>query len=229
MERIVTKSEEIKERLKKRGIRYFACDNIAPVLEDGDKEELIVELTDAFQVVLDKLIIDTENDPNSRGTAKRMAKMYVRELFNGRYTKPPEITSFPNEDDDYFGGMLVTKANIISMCSHHHQAVRGTAYIGLIPTNKVIGLSKYTRIAQWLARRGQLQESLTNQIANEIKKHTGTENVAVYVEATHGCMECRGVLAEDSLTQTSVVHGLFHNNSVKEEFMSHIRLSKRST
>ena len=131
------------------------------------------------------------------------------------------------ESGDRFEGMLTVKAEITSMCSHHHQPVKGVAIIGVIPTGEVIGLSKYVRVAQWCARRGQLQEELCNQIAREIQKATDTENVAVYIEATHGCMEHRGVMAHSSLTQTTVVHGLFHNDAVKSEFFNNVKNQMR--
>jgi len=191
---------------------------------EESKPELINELADKFQGVLSSLLIDTDNDPNSKDTAKRLAKMYVYELMAGRFEPAPDTTSFPNEGENRFEGMLVARAELRSMCSHHHQPVKGVAYIGIIPTGRVIGLSKYVRIAQWCSRRGQLQEELVNQIAREIMKATDTENVGVYIEATHGCMDNRGVMAHSSMTQTSVVHGLFHNDSVKNEFFANIKL-----
>jgi GTP cyclohydrolase I len=217
-------SKEIKDRILAAGRRFHACDNISEFILTGEKQKLIGELESKFKDVLDTLIIDTQNDPNSKDTAKRLAKMYINELMSGRYEKKPAVTSFPNEGPDRFEGMLVVKAEIKSMCSHHHQPVRGTCYIGLIPTGYVIGLSKYVRIAQWCARRGQLQEDLVNQIAREIMVATDTENVAVYINATHGCMENRGVEVHSSTTQTAVVHGLFHNDSVKAEFYNNIKL-----
>lgn len=217
-------SELIKERIRVANAQYKACDNISSFVYDQELPALVDELREKFQSVLDTLIIDTENDPNSKDTAKRLAKMYVYELMAGRYQPMPDVTSFPNEGENRFEGMLVVRAEIRSMCSHHHQPVKGVCYIGIIPTGRVIGLSKYVRIAQWCARRGQLQEELVNQIAKEIMKATETENVAVYIEATHGCMDNRGVMAHSSMTQTSAVHGLFHNNSVKQEFFDNIKL-----
>jgi GTP cyclohydrolase I len=154
--------------------------------------------------------------------------MYVYELMAGRFEPAPDTTSFPNEGENRFEGMLVARAELRSMCSHHHQPVKGVCYIGIIPTGRVIGLSKYVRIAQWCSRRGQLQEELVNQISREIMKATDTENVGVYMEATHGCMDNRGVMAHSSMTQTSVVHGLFHNDSVKQEFFANIKLQAKS-
>jgi len=215
-------SAVIRERLKSANKRFFAGDNISEHLKDGEVDQLVVELTDKFKGVLDTLVIDTENDPNSKDTAKRLAKMYMYELMAGRYEPQPDVTSFPNEGPERFEGMLIIRAELVSMCSHHHQPVKGVAIIGLIPTGNVIGLSKYARIAQWCARRGTLQEDLVNKIAKEIMKATDTENVAVHLEAEHGCMIHRGVMAHSSLTQTTVVHGLFHNDSVKAEFLSHV-------
>ena len=122
--------------------------------------------------------------------------------------------------------MLVVRSELKSLCSHHHQPVRGVAYIGIIPGNKVIGLSKYTRIAQWHARRGTLQEELCNQIAKSIMQATESPDVAVYIAAKHGCCENRGIMAQSSLTQTTVLHGQFHDSSVKKEFFDNIALQQ---
>jgi GTP cyclohydrolase I len=217
-------STAIRNRIKQAKARFNANDNISEFINEGELSLLVDELTGKFHGVLESLVIDVENDPNSHDTARRLAKMYVYELMAGRYERPPKVTAFPNEGSERFEGMLVVRAELVSMCSHHHQPVRGIAIIGIIPTGEVIGLSKYARIAQWCARRGTLQEDLANQIAREIMKATDTENCAVYIQATHGCMENRGVMAHSSLTQTCVVHGLFHNDSVKAEFMSHVKL-----
>ena len=181
-------SEVIRERLKQNKVRFFASDNISDYISEEERDHLVNELESKFASVLDSLIIDRENDPNSHDTARRLAKMYVYELMDGRYTPRPTSTSFPNEGSDRFEGMLCVRAELTSMCSHHHQPVRGVAIIGIIPTGRVIGLSKYVRIAQWCARRGQLQEDLVNQIAKEIMSSCDTENVAVYIQVTHGCM-----------------------------------------
>lgn len=217
-------SDVIRERAAKDKARLFASDNLSAYLKEGEQELLVKEVEEKFKSVLKSLVIDTDNDPNSRDTAKRLAKMYVYELLEGRYTPPPSVTSFPNEGSERYEGMLCVRAELVSMCSHHHQPVKGVAIIGIIPTGYVIGLSKYVRIAQWCARRGTLQEELCNQIAREIMKATDTENVGVYIQATHGCMEHRGVMAHSSLTQTTVVHGLFHNDSVKSEFFNNVKM-----
>ena len=223
----MSKSDQIKARLQDANIRHWAGDNISEVLQEGDTDALIEEATVAFESVLDALVIDRHNDPNSMGTGKRLAKMYIKELMAGRYEPIPAATAFPNDSDDRYEGMLVVRSELTSMCSHHHQIVRGVAYIGIIAADKLIGLSKYTRIAQWCAMRGTLQEELANDIAREIQKATGAEHLGVYVQATHGCVENRGVKAHSSLTQTTVLKGAFKDDAgTKKEFMDNIKLQQ---
>jgi GTP cyclohydrolase I len=216
-------------KMKRDGKRFWAGDNISEYLdEDGyDKERLIDEATEAFELVLDRLLIDRENDPNSHGTARRLAKMYFNEIMAGRYDPAPDATAFPNDSQDRYEGMLVVRSELRSMCSHHHQPVSGVAYIGIIAAQKLIGLSKYTRIAQWCARRGTLQEELANDIAREIMKATDAKDVGVYVQAVHGCCENRGIMAHSSLTQTTVLKGAFKDDtSTKKEFFDNIKLQQ---
>ena len=223
----MSKVKQIRAKLEDAGIRYWAGDNISQVLQKHDKEELINEATRAFEGVLDALLIDRINDPNSQGTARRLAKMYYNEIMSGRYDRKPDATSFPNDSDDRYEGMLVVRSELKSMYSHHHQPVVGTAYIGIIAANKLIGLSKYTRIAQWCARRGTLQEELANDIAKEIQNATGAEHLGVYVQATHGCCENRGIMATSSLTQTTVLKGAFKEDAgTKKEFFDNIKLQQ---
>ena len=222
------KSEEIIQRLQDSGDRFWAGDNISQHLQPGDKDALIEELTPKFEEVLDSLVIDRFNDPNSMDTGRRLAKMYINELMQGRYNPMPNATAFPNHVDDGYKGMLVVRSEIKSMCSHHHQPVSGVAYIGIIAAETLIGLSKYTRIAQWCARRGTLQEELNNVIANEIQQATNSSNVGVYIQATHGCCENRGIGAHSSLTQTTVLRGAFTDDpSTKKEFMDNIKLQQQ--
>lgn len=220
-------SAALRDRMKTDGKRFWAGDNISDYVNEDDKEKLINEATDAFEQVLDTLLIDRENDPNSKGTARRLAKMYYNEIMAGRYDPAPDATAFPNDSDDRYEGMLVVRSELRSMCSHHHQPVVGVAYIGIIAANKLIGLSKYTRIAQWCARRGTLQEELCNDIAREIMKATDSENVAVYIQAEHGCCTNRGIMAHSSLTQTTVLKGAFKDDSgTKKEFFDNIKLQQ---
>ena len=223
----MSKSKELKARLEELGIRHWAGDNISYVMQKGDKEALIEELVPKFESVLDSLLIDRTTDPNSMDTGRRLAKMYINELMSGRYDPMPNATAFPNHIENGYKGMLVVRSELKSMCSHHHQPVNGVAYIGIIAADNLIGLSKYTRIAQWCARRGTLQEELNNVIADEIQKATGSENVGVYIQATHGCCENRGIGAHSSLTQTTVLRGAFYDDpGTKKEFMDNIKLQQ---
>lgn len=218
----------LREDMKRHGKRFWAGDNISAYV-DGYKDQLIDEATRAFEGVLDTLLIDRETDPNSKGTARRLAKMYYNEIMAGRYESAPEATAFPNDSEDRYEGMLVVRSELRSMCSHHHQPVSGVAYIGIIAANKLIGLSKYTRIAQWCARRGTLQEELCNDIAREIMAATDSENVGVYLEAEHGCCINRGIMAHSSLTQTTVLRGAFLTDpTTKKEFFDNIALQSRN-
>ena len=222
-------SEQIREDMKADGKRFWAGDNVSDYVSDVDLAFLVEEATEAFEGVLDALLIDRENDPNSHGTARRLAKMYFYEIMAGRYSPKPAATAFPNTDkDSKYEGMLVVRSEIKSMCSHHHQPVTGVAYIGIIPGDKVIGLSKYTRIAQWCARRGTLQEELCNDIAREICHATESKDVAVYLKLSHGCCENRGIGAHDSTTQTTVLRGAFHEADVKKEFFDNIQIQELS-
>jgi len=220
-------SQVIRQRLQNDGKRFWAGDNISAYISQEEKTQLVDEIALKFEAVLQSLVIDTITDPNSRGTAHRLAKMYVHEIMAGRYDPAPDATAFPNDSADRYEGMLVVRSELRSMCSHHHQPVTGVAYIGIIAANKLIGLSKYTRIAQWCARRGTLQEELCNDIAREIMRATDSENVGVYIQATHGCCENRGIMAHSSLTQTTVLKGAFKDDpATKKEFMDNIKLQQ---
>jgi len=221
-------SKEISQRLKDAGKRFWAGDNISEYILEGEKEALVDELAVKFESVLEGLVIDIENDPNSMDTGRRLAKMYINEMMSGRYEPMPKATAFPNDSTTAYKGLLTVRSEIVSVCSHHHQPVKGVAYIGIIAADTLIGLSKYTRIAQWCARRGTLQEELAMDIAREIMRATNSENVGVYVQATHGCVEHRGIEAHSSLTQTTVLEGAFAEDpATKKEFMDNIKLQQQ--
>jgi len=224
----MTIKDKIKQRLVDNNVRYWANDNIADYIEEGEKQQLIDEAVPAFENMLQSLLIDTETDPNSIDTARRMAKMYINEIMSGRYDQMPNPSSFPNYIEGGYEGMLVVRSELTSLCSHHHQTVKGVAYIGIIAGPTLLGLSKYTRIAQWCAMRGTLQEDLNGMIANAIQKETGSEHVGVYVQATHGCCENRGIRAKSSLTQTTVLRGAFKDNpATTKEFMDNIKMQQQ--
>ncbi len=220
-------ADAIRGKMRRDNKRFWAGDNISDYVSEEDKQKLIDEATEAFELVLDRLLIDRETDPNSKGTARRLAKMYFNEIMAGRYDPAPDATAFPNDSEDRYEGMLVVRSELRSMCSHHHQPVSGVAYIGIIAAEKLIGLSKYTRIAQWCARRGTLQEELANDIAREIAKATGAKDLGVYIQAVHGCCENRGIMAHSSLTQTTVLRGAFKDDpGTKKEFFDNIKLQQ---
>ncbi len=219
----------LRAKMKRDGKRFWAGDNISEYVNDHSIEQLIDEAEEAFELVLDRLLIDRETDPNSQGTARRLAKMYFYEIMAGRYEPTPNATAFPNDTEGKYDGMLVVRSELKSMCSHHHQPVSGVAYIGIIAGPKLIGLSKYSRIAQWCARRGTLQEELCMDIAREIMGATNSKDVAVYIEAEHGCCTNRGIMAHSSLTQTTVLEGAFKTDaSTKKEFFDNIKLQSRN-
>ena len=224
----MTTRDKIKQRLEDNNVRHWANDNIADYIKEGEKQQLIDEAVPAFENMLQSLLIDTKTDPNSQDTARRMAKMYINEIMSGRYDQMPNPSSFPNYIEGGYEGMLVVRSELTSLCSHHHQTVKGVAYIGIIAGPTLLGLSKYTRIAQWCAMRGTLQEDLNGMIANAIQKETGSEHVGVYVQATHGCCENRGIRAKSSLTQTTVLRGAFKDNpATTKEFMDNIKMQQQ--
>jgi len=217
------------KRLQKANAPYYSNSNISEYLTDEERELLIDEATEAYAKFMDCLVIDP-TDPNSQNSPRRVAKQFINELMRGRYYPAPAATSFPNQHtgkETGFTGLLVVKAEIKSLCSHHHQNVFGTAYIGIICSDKVIGLSKYTRLAQWCARRGTLQEELAEDIATTIQQYTGSNDVGILIESRHQCCEARGILAHDSTTQTTVLKGQFMSDGVlRKEFHDNIMFQK---
>ena len=174
-------SEKIKERLKKENIRFHCNDNIADYILPGELEELQAEVQEAMQGVLSSLVIDTEHDHNTQDTAKRVAKMWLKEVFGGRYQQPPKVTAFPNMGYKslYTSGPI----SIRSTCAHHFQNIVGNCWVGIIPNGEVIGLSKFNRIVHHIAERPQIQEEMTTQVAEELKKYAKTEHIAVILKA----------------------------------------------
>ena len=206
------------------GSRYFGNDNISKYIVEGEHNLLIQELSEKMEAVLDCLIIDREHDHNTNETARRVAKMMINEIYSGRYYPAPKITDFPNVssyDQLYITGPI----SVRSMCSHHQMPIVGSAYIGVYPGSNVIGLSKFNRIVDWVVSRPQIQEEMTQQIADEIEKDTQAEGVAVIVKAEHFCMSHRGVKENSPEMLTSVMRGKFLTNfKLKSEFLNLISL-----
>ena len=213
-------SDELRKRMTTIKHKHFANDTIYSYLDPGDVDKIEDEVTEAFQDVLEALVINTTDDHNSYATARRVAKMFVHEIFRGRYYPPPDVTAFPNAkqyDQIYMTGPIT----INSTCAHHFQPITGKAYVGIFPGEKVIGLSKFNRLVDWIASRPQIQEEMTEQIADEIEKQTEAQGVAVVIKAEHFCMTARGVKEHESEMMTSVVRGIFRDEpATKAEFFS---------
>ena len=210
-------SETIRQRLVDAGQRFHSNDNISEYIQEGELEQLQEEVMEAFQDVLKTLVIDTNNDHNTEDTAKRIAKMYVRETFGGRYAPPPKVTSFPNMGYKslYTSGPI----SIRSTCAHHFQNIVGRCWIGIVPNGEVIGLSKFNRIVHHIAERPQIQEEMTTEIANQLQTFAKTPHIAVVVKAEHHCMTHRGVKEHESDMTTAIMLGAFEKDpALKQEF-----------
>lgn len=214
------KSQEIRQRLIDQGRSFNCNDNISDLIQHGEMDQIMQEVTDSFQQVLDSLVIDTENDHNTQETARRVAKMFCLEVFAGRYQEKPRVTAFPNVtsyDQLYVTGPITIR----STCAHHFQNIHGKCYIGVFPGKNVIGLSKFNRLVDWLASRPTIQEELTVQIADLIEQETQADGIAVMVQAEHHCMTMRGVKEHESAMTTSIMRGCFREDPhLKQEFFN---------
>jgi GTP cyclohydrolase IA len=218
----VPMSVKIRERLEAARKRFHSNDNIADFLEPGELDGLLDEVTQKMQGVLDSMVIDTSNDHNTGDTARRVAKMYLTEVFRGRYVPAPSITEFPNAEH-LNELMIVGPITVRSACSHHLCPVIGKLWIGVLPNEhtNVIGLSKYARLAEWIMGRPQIQEEAVVQLADLIMEKTQPDGLAVIMEARHYCMAWRGVKDLDSKMINSVMRGAFLKNSaLRREFLS---------
>jgi len=215
-------SVKIRERLAQAGRRFNANDNIAEFIQPGELAALLDEVEAKMQGVLDSLVIDTSNDHNTQDTARRIAKMYVSEVFRGRYNAAPEVTEFPNAAR-LNELMIVGPITVRSACSHHFCPVIGKLWVGVMPNEhtNVIGLSKYARLADWVMGRPQIQEEAIVQLADLIMEKTRPDGLAVVIEASHFCMSWRGVREMDSKMINSVMRGVFLKDSaLRREFLS---------
>ncbi|MEY2658663.1 MAG: GTP cyclohydrolase I [Betaproteobacteria bacterium] len=215
-------SVKIRERLLAANQRFHANDNIADFVQPDELEAILDEVEQKMQGVLDSLVIDTEHDHNTSETARRVAKMFVQEVFRGRYVHPPTITEFPNAER-LNELMIVGPITVRSACSHHFCPVIGKVWIGVMPNEhtNVIGLSKYARLAEWVMGRPQIQEEAVVQLADLIQEKTQPDGLALVMEATHYCMAWRGVKDMGSLMINSVMRGAFLKDSnLRREFLS---------
>jgi GTP cyclohydrolase IA len=219
-------SERIRRRLQVSGQRFNANDNIAAAIEPGELDELIAEVSIRMQGLLESLVIDTRSDHNTQDTARRVAKMYVNEIFHGRYVAAPNVTEFPN-----IGHlnelMIVGPVKVRSACSHHFCPIIGKVWIGLMPNehSNLIGLSKYVRLTDWIMSRPQIQEEAITQIAELLMNKVSPDGLAVVMEADHFCMHWRGVKDADAKMINSVMRGSFlKDHTLRSEFLSLIKL-----
>lgn len=215
-------SERIANRLKEANLPFHANDNISKVLEPNDIDALKREVEQRVLDLLKSLVIDTENDHNTHETARRVAKMYVDEVFAGRYQKRPEITTFPNIkdlDELYTLGPIKVK----SACSHHFVEIEGYCWVGVFPSDMVIGISKIARIVDWVCRRPHIQEEMSIILANELESIMKPKGLGVVIKAKHHCMTWRGVKEEASEMVTSVVRGALREDGIKSEFFNLIK------
>jgi GTP cyclohydrolase I len=215
-------SVKIRQRIQAARKRFHSNDNIAEFIEPGELEKLLDEVGHKMQGVLDSMVIDTQSDHNTNDTARRVAKMYVNEVFKGRYVKAPAITEFPNVEH-LNELMIVGPITVRSACSHHFCPVIGKIWIGVMPNEhtNVIGLSKYARLAEWVMGRPQIQEEAVVQLADLIMEKTQPDGLAIVMEATHYCMAWRGVKDLDSKMINSVMRGQFLKDStLRREFLA---------
>ena len=215
-------SVKIRERILAARKRYHANDNIADFIQPGELDLLLDEVTEKMKGVLESMVIDTENDHNTQNTARRVAKMYLKEVFKGRYVEGPEITEFPNAEH-LNELMIVGPITVRSACSHHFCPIIGKIWIGILPnkTTNVIGLSKYARLAEWVMGRPQIQEEAVVQLADLIQQKTRPDGLALVMEASHFCMAWRGVKDLDSRMINSVMRGAFLKDPIlRREFLA---------
>ncbi len=215
-------SVKIRERLVKAKKRFNANDNISAFIQPGELAKLLDEVELKMKTVLDSLVIDTQNDHNTNNTARRVAKMYLQEVFNGRYVAAPTITEFPNAEH-LNELMIVGPITVRSACSHHLCPVIGQVYIGLMPNEhtNVIGLSKFARLAEWIMSRPQIQEEAVVQLADLIQEKTQPDGLAIVMEASHFCMGWRGIKDTESKMINSVMRGVFLKDpNLRREFLT---------
>jgi len=215
-------SVKIRERLLQARKRFHSNDNIAEFMQPGELEALLDEVEVKMRGVLESLVIDTDHDHNTADTARRVAKMYVQEVFRGRYVQAPSITEFPNAEH-LNELMIVGPITVRSACSHHFCPVIGKIWIGVLPNEhtNVIGLSKYARLAEWVMGRPQIQEEAVVQLADLIQEKTQPDGLALVMEASHYCMAWRGVKDMDSRMINSVMRGAFLKDpNLRREFLS---------
>ena len=219
-------SQRIRSRIEAKRQRFHANDNISAFIEPGELEELTKEVASKVTAVLESLVIDVQNDHNTRETARRVARMYVNEVFRGRFVPIPNVTEFPNSAH-LNELMIMGPVTVRSACSHHLCPIMGRLWIGVMPNEQsnLIGLSKYSRLVEWIMSRPQIQEEAILQLADILVERVNPDGLAVVMEADHFCMHWRGVKDNASKMTNSVMRGVFlDNGALRREFLSLINL-----
>jgi GTP cyclohydrolase I len=222
-------SARVRARIREAGQRFNANDNIAAFLAEGELEALLDEVAGKMEGVLESLVIDVENDHNTKDTARRVAKMYLNEVFRGRYTPAPPTTEFPNAEG-LNELMIVGPITVRSACSHHFCPIMGKLWVGVMPNERsnLIGLSKYSRLVDWIMSRPQIQEEAISQVADLLSAIVGPNGLAVVMEADHFCMHWRGVKDAGAKMINSVMRGSFLTDAtLRREFLSLINVGQR--
>jgi GTP cyclohydrolase I len=221
-------SVRIRQRIQAAQRRFHANDNIAEFIQPGELEALLDEVQGKIKGVLESLVIDTQSDHNTQDTARRVAKMYLREVFKGRYTPQPEVTEFPNVER-LNELMIVGPITVRSACSHHFCPIIGRLWVGVMPNehSNLIGLSKYARLAEWIMSRPQIQEEAVTQVADLLQDKMQPDGLAIVMEADHFCMQWRGVKDMDSKMINSVMRGSFLKDAnLRREFLALLNSKK---
>jgi len=219
-------SEVIRHRIKAQKARFHANDNISAFIKPGELDTLVDEVAEKMQSVLESLVIDTASDHNTKNTSKRVAKMFIKEVFNGRYVQPPTLTKFPNVSH-LNELMIIGPITVRSACSHHLCPIMGRVWIGILPSKNsaLIGLSKYSRLTEWVMCRPQIQEEAVVELADMLESKVKPLGVAIVMDADHFCMQWRGVKDRDSKMINSVMRGSFLKDAnLRREFLSLISL-----
>ena len=220
-------SARIRARIQRSGERFHANDNISEFMQPGELEALLDEVASRMREVLQSLVIDTDSDHNTQDTARRVAKMYLTEVFRGRYVPPPPVTEFPNAEH-LNELMIVGPITVRSACSHHFCPILGRLWVGIMPNehSNLIGLSKYSRLAEWIMGRPQIQEEAITQMADLLMRKVSPDGLAVVMEADHFCMHWRGVKDDETKMVNSVMRGSFLKDpTLRREFLSLISLT----
>jgi GTP cyclohydrolase I len=223
-------SNRIRQRLTEASRRFYANDSIADFIEPGELEALQLEVQSKLQQVLETLVIDTRRDHNTQGTAGRVARMFITEVFRGRYSPMPSVTEFPNVEG-LNELMIVGPVTVRSACSHHLCPIIGKLWVGVMPNehSALIGLSKYTRLVEWVMARPQIQEEAVIQLADLLQEKMRPDGLAIVLRADHYCMQWRGVKDMDSKMVNSVMRGSFLKNpDLRREFLSLLNDGQRS-